>query len=29
MWLPTLIYLPILLDWEWWTTQAGSILGRS
>jgi ABC-2 type transport system permease protein len=23
MWLPTLIYLPILLDWQWWTTQSG------
>src|SRR5436190_12616460 len=23
MWLPTLVYLPILLDWQWWTTQRG------
>ncbi|MCS7045528.1 MAG: ABC transporter permease [Gemmataceae bacterium] len=23
MWLPTLLYLPVLLDWEWWTTRCG------
>ncbi len=23
MWLPTLLYLPVLLDWEWWTTTCG------
>lgn len=23
MWLPTLLYLPVLLDWQWGTTQCG------
>ncbi len=23
MWLPTLLYLPVLLDWEWWTPMCG------
>lgn len=23
MWLPTLLYLPILCDWHWWTTECG------
>ena len=23
LWLPTLLYLPILTDWEWWTLQRG------
>src|SRR5262245_51142988 len=23
LWLPTLLYLPVLLDWEWWTTHTG------
>src|SRR5436190_14593783 len=23
MWLPTILYLPILVDWQWWTTQCG------
>jgi gliding motility-associated transport system permease protein len=21
LWLPTLLYLPVLLDWQWWTTM--------
>jgi ABC-2 type transport system permease protein len=24
LWLPTLLYLPVLLDWDWWTWQAGN-----
>ena len=23
MWLPTLLYLPVLTDWQWWTRQCG------
>ena len=23
MWLPTLLYLPVLTDWEWWTPNCG------
>jgi ABC-2 type transport system permease protein len=23
MWLPTLLYLPVLLDWQWWTAYCG------
>jgi ABC-2 type transport system permease protein len=23
LWLPTLVYLPVILDWEWWTTETG------
>jgi ABC-2 type transport system permease protein len=23
LWLPTLIYLPVLLDWDWWTLTSG------
>ncbi|MCI0376331.1 MAG: ABC transporter permease [Gemmataceae bacterium] len=23
LWLPTLLYLPVLLDWQWWTWQSG------
>lgn len=23
LWLPTLLYLPVLLDWDWWTLECG------